>query len=96
MPRTAAERRAWDAGWNSHSSPEYQFNGGQPTGSAASHLTQIQRLNAGLSGPLAFQADHSPMTDLLPSANFANDVVSDFPADPHRLIFSRAKPSPPS
>ena len=68
MPRASAERRAWD-GWNNHCSPAYQFNGGQPTGSAASQLSQFQRLNAGLTGPLAFQADHSHMSDLLPPAS---------------------------
>jgi len=84
MPRTAAERRAWDASWNSHSSPAYQFNGGQPTGSASSQLSQIQRLNADLSGPLAFQSDHSHIPDLLLSASAENrdDFASDFPHEP--------------
>jgi len=85
MPRTAAERSAWDANWKSHSSPAYQFNGGMPTGSASSQLSQMQRLNAGLSGPLAFQADHSHMTDLLPSASWVDthdDFASDLPRDP--------------
>ena len=48
---------------NSHNSPAYQFNRGMPTGSASSQLSQWQRLNAGLSGPLAFQHDFSALDD---------------------------------
>ena len=48
---------------NSHNSPAYQFNRGLPTGSAASQLSQWQRLNAGLSGPLAFEHDYSALDD---------------------------------
>ena len=84
MPRTPAERRAYDSGWNSHSSPAYQFNAGQPTGSASSQLSHLTRLNAGLSGPLAFQSDHSHIPDLLPSASadVSADIESDFPHEP--------------
>ena len=49
---------------NSHNSPAYQFNRGLPTGSASSQLSQWQRLNAGLSGPLAFEHDFQPWTTL--------------------------------
>ena len=48
---------------NSHNSPAYQFNRGLPTGSASSQLSQWQRLNAGLSGPLAFEHDFSALDD---------------------------------
>ena len=48
---------------NSHNSPAYQFNRGMPTGSASSQLSQWQRLNAGLSGPLAFEQDFSALDD---------------------------------
>ena len=48
---------------NSHNSPAYQFNRGMPTGSASSQLSQWQRLNAGLSGPLAFERDFSALDD---------------------------------
>ncbi|OLP75226.1 hypothetical protein AK812_SmicGene45012 [Symbiodinium microadriaticum] len=34
-----------------------------PTGSASSQLSQWQRLNAGLSGPLAFEHDFSALDD---------------------------------
>ena len=58
MPR--AMRSPWP---NSHNSPAYQFNRGMPTGSASSQLSQWQRLNAGLSGPLAFEHDFSALDD---------------------------------
>ena len=48
---------------NSHNSPAYQFKRGMPTGSASSQLSQWQRLNAGLSGPLAFEHDFSALDD---------------------------------
>ena len=48
---------------NSRNSPAYQFNRGHPTGSASSQLSQWQRLNAGLTGPLAFEQDFSALDD---------------------------------
>ncbi|CAE7238129.1 unnamed protein product, partial [Symbiodinium sp. KB8] len=62
MPR--AQDRSMRSPWpNSHNSPAYQFNRGMPTGSASSQLSQWQRLNAGLSGPLAFEQDFSALDD---------------------------------
>ena len=62
MPR--AQDRSMRSPWpNSHNSPAYQFNRGMPTGSASSQLSQWQRLNAGLSGPLAFEHDFSALDD---------------------------------
>ena len=62
MPR--AQDRSLRSPWpNSHNSPAYQFNRGLPTGSASSNLSQWQRLNAGLSGPLAFEQDFSALED---------------------------------
>ena len=62
MPR--AQDRSMRSPWpNSHNSPAYQFSRGLPTGSASSQLSQWQRLNAGLSGPLAFEHDFSALDD---------------------------------
>ena len=66
-PRTDL-RSPWP---NSHNSPA---NRGLPTGSASSQLSQWQRLNAGLSGPLAFEQDfsaHDPAS--LPATAYASE-----------------------
>ena len=95
MPR--AQDRSMRSPWpNSHNSPAYQFNRGMPTGSASSQLSQWQRLNAGLSGPLAFQHDFSALDDPASShdAAFASEPY-DFnedgtpPSQPIDLLLSR-------
>ncbi|CAE7345847.1 unnamed protein product, partial [Symbiodinium microadriaticum] len=57
-----------------------------PTGSASSQLSQWQRLNAGLSGPLAFEHDFSALDDPASSHDAAKDDIQDLSsADPARV-----------
>ena len=73
-----ASRRRQD--WpSSHNSPAYQWNRGQPTGSAASNLSQVQHLNAGPSGPLPFEQDYSAIHEPMPTA--FQPEGADFEAD---------------
>ena len=88
MPR--AQDRSMRSPWpNSHNSPAYQFNRGMPTGSASSQLSQWQRLNAGLSGPLAFQHDFSALDD--PASS--HDVA--FASEPYDFNEDGTPPSQP-
>ena len=88
MPR--AQDRSMRSPWpNSHNSPAYQFNRGMPTGSASSQLSQWQRLNAGLSGPLAFEHDFSALDD--PASS--HDVA--FASEPYDFNEDGTPPSQP-
>ena len=88
MPR--AQDRSMRSPWpNSHNSPAYQFNRGMPTGSASSQLSQWQRLNAGLSGPLAFEQDFSALDDPASSHDLA------FASEPYDFNEDGMPPSQP-
>ena len=88
MPR--AQDRSMRSPWpNSHNSPAYQFNRGMPTGSASSQLSQWQRLNAGLSGPLAFEHDFSALDDPASSHDAA------FASEPYDFHEDGTPPSQP-
>ncbi|CAE7249809.1 unnamed protein product [Symbiodinium sp. CCMP2592] len=81
QPRRQDQRAQWSA-WPSYAnSPALQWNQGQPTANTT-NLTAIGRMNAGLSGPLAFDPDTSSAYEALQPQPSTQDFSQDPAEEP--------------